>query len=492
MGFRTYFYNLKIFLFLIFVLSFCGCKAQTLWQNRILPDPAPVLPDSFSLSGSEFVSQKFWEDFSDPQLDLLVEQALKENFSLKAAWDRLDQAQALAEKTGAGAKPSFSLSGETYRSFAYDHDPVSGNKRTYTSNFSLGLAASYELDLWNRVSSSARAAEMDLYGKEHDLRTAAITLASEVAETWYALVNNKLQTDLIREQIATDQEYLKALQLRKQLRSGTEIEDLLRQKQALESKRSDLLTLVKQGEILRHSLALLLGKTPRSLPELKPDRMPGLRPMPDTGLPAELIRRRPDVMSYEFSLAGAHQRLRSALADRFPKISFSPLVSSGSSQISDLFSDWLVKLSADLLQPLFDGGSRKAEVKRNLALTKEAFHNYSQAVLSAVSEVETALVNEVSQNDITASIQKQLDLSRKVEEQTLHRYRNGASDYLRVLEARSLRQALEGKYLTAQKQKISFRISLYRALAGGWTMEKEDLSLSGREKIIYEYLDKYE
>jgi outer membrane protein TolC len=220
---------------------------------------------------------------------------------------------------------------------------------------------------------------------------------------------------------------------------------------------------------LKHRLAILLGSPPgtASLPETA--RLPALGPLPATGVPADLLRRRPDLQAAQLRLNAADARTGAAVAARYPRLDLSaslttPGVSGG------LFDGWLGNIAAQLSAPLFDGGRRRAEVERSRAAALESLNSYGQTLLEALGEAEDALVSESGQQTYLASLESQLRQVEAVVRQERQRYFQGDTDYLSVLDSLRSRQALERQQITAQRQLISDRIVLVRALAGGWSM----------------------
>jgi outer membrane protein TolC len=197
--------------------------------------------------------------------------------------------------------------------------------------------------------------------------------------------------------------------------------------------------------------------------------------LPATGVPAELLQRRPDLQAARLRIAAADARIAAAVAARYPRIDLSAALTSSSSS-GELFSDWLGNLAAQLVAPLFDGGQRSAEAQRARAAALEALNEYRQALLEALGEVEVALATEFGQRRYLASLENQLQQAAAVQRQERQRYFQGDSDYLSVLDALRSRQALERQQVTAKRQLLSDRINLVRALAGGWSMtpQKDD------------------
>jgi NodT family efflux transporter outer membrane factor (OMF) lipoprotein len=460
----------KLILILLAAMSMTLCSC---WPKVKQADVNSVIATekTFSLSGSGKIPDKWWTALGDAELNKLVESALRENLDLIATWDRLAEAQATARRSDAGLYPSLTGNGGASRTRTETHKGPGGfgapAGTTYTSNFSLGLVAAYEVDLWGRVRSTSDAAGLDLLASQEDLDAAAISLSAEVARVWFALLESRQQLALLDSQIETSKQILELVELRFGLGKVPAI-DMLQQKQQLESKRAEKARTDSVRGVLVHQLAVLLGKAPgkyKAPGGLLPKSLPGL---PDTGLSADLIRRRPDVRSAHYRVAAANKRVAAAIADRFPRVSLSVQAGTSTTRVRDLFDNWLATLAANLTAPILDGGARAAEVDRSRAVASRQLHTYAQKILTAIKEVEDALAREARQREYIDSLDKQLKLSVDVIAKTRQRYANGDKtvDYLRVLASLESHQRLERTRLLAERELIDFRITLYRALAG--------------------------
>jgi len=448
----------------LLVLVLTACSLATTRDESAVSAP---LPTAFSAGGVAALPERWWQSFADPQLDELVAQALGQNFSLRAVWDRLDQAAAVARQAGADYYPSLGASASAGRERVH-----TGTTRS-DDQFSAGFSAAYEIDLWGRVRSSAQAAEFDRQATAAQLQTAALTLSSQVATTWYQLAEQVAQATLLQQQLDTNVKVLELITLRfRQGEAGAV--DVLQQRQLVESVRGDLKLVEAQVGVLRHQLAVLLGGTVETLqlPEPSQAQLVELPPLPATGVPLQQLQQRPDVRQQWLNLLAADQRVAVAVADRYPRLSLSAAATSNSDTASDLFNNWLANLSANLLLPVIDGGRRRAEVARTRAVAVEALNNYRQALVQGFAEVEDALVQEQQQREYLVSLDKQLQLSRQAIARLRDSYRNGAVDYLRVLDALLSNQTLERTRLQARRQLLDYRIALHLALAGGWQPQR--------------------
>jgi len=428
-------------------------------------EPVP-LPDAFGGGGQTAAAERWWQATGDTTLSHLIEAALAASPGLQASYARLAQAEAAARRERASLFPSLALQGAASHTEQSDDSPT---RRDFTS-LSSGAAASYELDLWGRLGSLREAAALDREASREDLRTAAITLSAQVASTWYQLVEQREQLRVLAEQMDLNEQTLELVTLRFR-RGQAGATDVLRQRQLVESTRGSMATAESRRAVLANSLALLLGETPGTWKA--PPASAGaddLLPLPATGLPVDLVRRRPDVARVYLALLAADQRAAAAVAARFPRLSISGQVTTSGEEVGDLFHNWLANLAANLALPVIDGGQRRADVARTRAVAAERLHLYEQAVLSAIGEVESGLAQERQQRTYVASLQTQLELSQQVIERTRDSYTSGAAQYLQVLDVLRTHQQLERTVLAADRQLKTLRIDLYRALAGGWDM----------------------
>ncbi len=438
-------------------LTTTGCPHRTR-ETR----PPITIPQRFSAHQKGTPPERWWRTFNDPHLNRLVTRALVGNLSLRAAWDRLDQARAAARKAGAARFPQLDATGSAGGTLSSAGHSLSG---------SLGLVASYEIDLWGRVRATRNAARLDALASQQTLRAAAISLSAEVVLTWFRLQEGLAQTALLDQQLALNQKVLKLVVFSFRKGQG-QAADVLQQQQLVESAQGELAGLAAQTQIYKHQLAILLGHPPAQKLGLTRRPLPALPPHPPTGLPAELLRRRPDVRSAYFKVAAADRLVAAAIADRYPRLSIAASGSVTGGFNGQMFRSWLANLAANLLAPLFDGGARRAEVQRTRASWSEALNSYGQTVLVALREVEDALTRERHQGRSIASLDKQLLLSKSVVTQTRYNYLNGADTYLRVLYATIRHQALERSRIQAERVLLEYRVSLLRALAGGWKLRR--------------------
>jgi NodT family efflux transporter outer membrane factor (OMF) lipoprotein len=420
----------------------------------------PDLPDRFSLytGGSPAWTNGWWESFQSPELDTLMDEALAESPSIQQAWARFEQADAVARKAGAARWPVLDAEG------AARADRNSLTKRT-AKHYSVGLNASYELDLWGRIKSATEAAQLDRAASREQLGTVAVSLSSQVAIQWAAVVAQRLQTDVIRQQLEANQTSLELVELRFRKSLATAL-DVYQQRQAVASSRAQIPLAEMREQLYLNELAILVGRADSSSLTIQSAELPVIGALPPVGIPAEVLADRPDVRAAGLRLQAADWTVSAARADRLPSLRLTGSADYANTKFSDLLDDWYLNLLGSLTGPIFEGGRRKAEVDRVRAVANERLAAYRETVLTAIREVEDALVSERKQREYLEELDRSLALSRNSYDEALNRYRNGLSEYLPVLVELVQLQTLERDRVAAQYTLVQYRIQLYRALGG--------------------------
>jgi NodT family efflux transporter outer membrane factor (OMF) lipoprotein len=444
----------------ILALAFAvaGCTASRGGPS----EPAGPLPDSFSRSGERPLPDRWWRDFEDPALNRLVAKALDGNPSLRATWDRLRQARAVARREGAARLPNVDASGSAQR--------TERNTRLDTDQVGLNATASYEVDLWGRLQARTDAARLDAEASRADLSAAAISLSANVARTWYRLVEARARRDLIAAQLDTNEKVLLAVETRFRQGQATAA-DVLRQRQLVEQRKGDLAAVEGVIQTRRNALSVLLGKAPGQA-EIPPRAdLIALPALPETGVPARLVQRRPDVTQAFFQVRAADRRVAAAIAERYPRIDLTASFDTTAASLGGLFETWMAQLIGQVAQPVFDAGQRTAEVDRNRAVLSERLNQYEDALLTALEDVENALAEERARRREAASLQAQRDTAEAVVSRLRQRYARGATDFLDVLDSLTSEQDVAQRLLATRRDLILARIDLARALAGGWRLD---------------------
>lgn len=445
---------------LIVTLVLVGCAAGREAVVLPLTEVEPFRGDG----GAEF-PERWWMVFGDAALDREVARATEHSFTLLVAWERLREAEAIARRSRSERRPQLDVSAGG----SHIDDSASSGQSTVVD---AGLRASWEIDLWGRIGALADADALRVSASLEDYRSTALSLSAEVATTWYRLAEAQLQQQVLDEQIATNETVLELQRVRfgaGLIRSA----DVLRQQALVEATHARRIDNLARIAVLRHGLAVLQGRPPQEAPDESAARLVELPPPPAAGLPAELVRRRPDVRAAELRVQAADRELAAALAARYPRLTLSGSVTSSDAETRDLFSDWITELAAGLVGPLIDGGARRAEVERTAAVARRRLAEYGDIVLESFREVEDALALERLLRRKLANLEARVELARKTYEQLKVQYLNGVIDYLGVLSALTAEQELVRERLAARLELLEVRIALYRALAGGFATARE-------------------
>ena len=455
-----------------------------------------VLSDAFRMYGpTAETPDRWWERFDSPALNALVDEALSENFSLRQAVARMEQAVAVARQNRAALFPEADVSAD-FSATANHQATGSGALRaastsqrlealgilsgapqtraagngegTITSeSYGLGIAANYEVDLWGRLRSGTRAALLDVSATTEDLYAAMQTVVGQVVLTWLDLLQVRQTLDVTRAQLETNLTTLELIELRFSKGLATAL-DVFQQRQVIAQTESILPPLESQHEVLAHELAVLLGKAPRTPLELGGDAFPEPGPYPHYGLPADLLARRPDVRAAGLRLQAADWRVSVAKADRLPALFLAGGFSFSGDEFDMIFDNWLATLAGSLTGPVFDAGRRRAEVERTQAVANERLDAYRLVVLTSIGEVENALVQMDRQQAFIDALGRRLEAANNSHTEALNRYRKGLNDYLPVLTALTVAQNLERSTVGAEHDLLVFRVQLHLALGGDW------------------------
>ncbi len=440
-------------------IGLISCAVHPVREEVKLPEFVPAF---FSESGEEERIDRWWESFESGELSRVVNIALQNNYDLKTAWARLGQFAALLKISGAELYPQVNLNEEISRTES-DQGRFSSN----TDRFALNLSAAYEVDLWKRIESQQQAAVFDYHANRETLESTALALSALVTERWLFIVEQKAQLALLNEQLKSSQTFLELNELRFSQGRATAV-DVYQQRGQLASVESQFPIIESNIEVFENQLSLLLGETPEYNIENIPSQLPDMPPIPQTGVPGDVLMQRPDVRSLHHQIVAADYRVASAIADRYPTLRLTGQAGFQTGRIEDVFDDTLWNIAAGIVTPIIDGERRKAEIERNKAIWRERLFQYQETVLTALHEIENAIIQERKQKERVDAIQNQLNVARQTLTESQSRFLNGLSDFLPVLTALIETQRLERQLLSDRRDLLIFRVDLYEALGGTW------------------------
>lgn len=445
------------------MLALCSCN-----PHRVNDDPKPKVALPKSYGGEQTAAQlpeRWWQSLGDPALDGLIARALQEGPRMQIVWARLSQAEALGDAARAPRFPTADL--QASAAYRENFFPPFGtiDQRTY----SLSMPVAYEVDVWNRYGAGAHAAASNVQASRNDVEATAMSLSAEVSEAWFDVVNARAAKKLVEAQLLTNRTLSELVTFRFERGIAAAI-DVYQQRQQVLSGEAQLALLDGQLRLALNRLAILLGRPVSQLTLPSTDALPQLPALPGLGVPADLLERRPDLRAARDRIVAQDYQLAAAIAARLPTLIINGSLSFSSTKPADLLDTLLKSISGTISAPLFDGGRRAAEARRQRALLQEVVASYTQVLLQALLEVDSALARETQQEQSLTPLRAQKATAEATLREAQARYEQGLTDYLPVFSALTGLQALERNLLDAERQRLSARVQLCRALGGTWTV----------------------
>jgi multidrug efflux system outer membrane protein len=417
---------------------------------------------------------EWWTIFGDPQLDALEQQAAAANQDLKAAAARVQQARAVTQAAKSDWFPKLDAGfGPTREraSAASQFLPDSAGGTTGTI-WRAQVGASYEADLFGRVSSNVNASRSDELQSEALFRSVQLSLQADVAQNYFQLRELDTDQDLYRRTVALREDTLKLVERRFKEGDIGEL-DVSRARNELASARADAVGVARQRAASEHSLAILLGKPPADF-SFAEAPLAAVTVRVPSGLPSALLERRPDISAAERAMQAANARVGLAKSAFFPKLDITGAAGFESATLADLFK-WSSRAfilgpfaGTALTLPLFDGGRRKANLAQARSKYDEDVAQYRQQILVAFREVEDNLSDLRLLDDQMREQNTAVEASQRAAHLSRTQYTEGAVSYLDVIdgERQVLISQLQASHLSGTQAVAT--VNLIRALGGGW------------------------
>lgn len=431
-----------------------GAALPVAW-NAPLPAGVAVLPQADDLA-------RWWERFGDPQLSALVAQALQAHPSALSAQAALRQARAQARVQAAGMLPDVSLSGSAQRSRSGGQ---TGN------SFQVGLDAGWEPDLFGRLDAGVQASEADARAAQASLEQVHVSLSAEVALQYISLRSLQQRLAIAQRNLETQQQTLQITDWRVQAGLATSLV-AEQARAAAEQTAAQVPQLQASLAQARHALAVLTGQAPAALDAAL--AAPQAVPQPSQALaldiPADTLRQRPDVRVAQERVQAALARVSQADAARYPSLRLSGSLGLRALTLGALgdSASLVHSLLGSVAVPLFDGGATQAQVQVQQAALEQARQAYQLAVLTALKEVEDALVALQGEAARLAHLQQATQAAGNAALLAQQRYASGLIDFASVLETQRTQLATQDALATSQANLGSNHVRLFKALGGGW------------------------
>lgn len=475
---------------------FAGC---TVGPNYV--PPSPTLPDHFSESESAKLAttqpttmastqsattqavsgqvEKWWQNFQDPQLDSLIERAVKSNLDLQAAESRIRQSRAQYGVILAGEFPTVG----TNAGFTRNRSSTALGSRSFsslgsagrpTNLYQAGFDASWEIDVFGGGRRGVEAARDDIEASVENRHSVLLTLISEVARDYINYRGFAKQIAIAVENLKAQRETLEVTrrQFEAGLKTATEL-DVARAQALVATTESQIPTLESNLRQTAHALAVLLGKEPNALVRELGDTKPipsAVIPEVPIGLPSDLLRRRPDVRRSERLLAAATARIGVATADLFPKFSLTGSLGLESTQFKSIanYGSRFWSIGPSVSWPIFDAGRIRANIRVQDALQEQAVIAYEATVLNSLADVEDTLIAYGREQVRRRSLTDAVEANRRAVTLATQRYTAGLTDFLSVLDAERSLYAAQDQLVQSDRFVSEDLVALYKALGGGW------------------------
>jgi NodT family efflux transporter outer membrane factor (OMF) lipoprotein len=406
----------------------------------------------------------WWRRFGDPVLDQLVERALAANTDLRSAGARLRAARAYSAQAEGALWPSVGAYGTASR--------ASEGGRGATSAYGLGFDAGWEIDLFGGLRRGAEAAAAAADASAATLAAVQVTLVAEVARDYVLLRAYQLRLRITQDNLDNQAQTLQLTEWRAQAGLAGSL-DVEQARANAEQTRAQLPLMVDAIAQTRHALAVLLNQAPQSLNALLGDTaaIPSAAAQPLLGVPADLLRRRPDIVAAERSLAAATARIGVAEAARYPSLQLSGTLGLQGAALSALSGSGAATrlIAGSLTAPIFDAGRLRQQVLIQTAEQEQALAAYEAALSGALRDVEDARSALANGRERGAALAQAVQAARNAALLASFRYRSGLVDFQTVLDTERSLRSLQDSQAATQADTVIAMIQLYKALGGGWS-----------------------
>jgi NodT family efflux transporter outer membrane factor (OMF) lipoprotein len=471
-----------ILLFLLAFLSGCDLLAEPTRPDIKAPaawaSPLPVAAEIWPAAD-------WWRGFGSDELDALILAAKDSNLDIGMAAARVEQAEAQMRSTSSSLWPQLNLGFDASRTGPLDAGAAakesgsgsgssggaSGSSSTSLdrNSFGLSLSASYEVDFWGRNRSARNAALEALRASVFDQQTVALTATTTVATTYLQILSLRDRIAIADNNLANARDVLNVVTAKAKL-GAVSPADLAQQTGVVAAQEAALAPLEQQERENIHALAILLGRNPEDL-SIKAHSLDTLAVPPlATGLPSELLTRRPDIAKAEADLAGADADVVAARAAMLPTVNLSGALSLETAVLSTLFgpAGAAYSVAGSVMQTIFDGGKLAADADVAEAQRKELVLSYRSVIITAFSEVENALVAIRALDRQYVLQQVQVEQADKAFRIVSARYKGGSDDLITLLDAQRTLFDAQDSLGQLRLQQLQAVVTLYKALGGGW------------------------
>jgi len=462
-------------------LLLVGCAMGPAYKRPPVDSPAQFRSDTI-VTNQSFADLEWWSVYKDYGLQALVDDALTNNYDLRIAITRVEQARAVAAQARAQFMPGATYNGTVNRGRNVAFGSPLPNNGATESSAALTLNAFWELDLWGRVRRLNEAARAQFFASEEARRGVEVSLLSEVASAYFQLLESDNELEIAARATNSFSESFRIFNRR--LAGGTASAlETSRAEAAFEDASAALPAIRQRMANTENQLSILLGRNPG--PIVRPTSLLERQIAPDVpaGLPSALLERRPDIRQTEQILRSATAQIGEAMSDFFPKIGLTALLGKASPELSAFTFGTanLWGIGAEAAGPLFQGARLVAHYQETKAARDEARLRYSQTILNAFREVSDALIARELLAEMREHQSNQVNALEQAVKLSSERYVAGKANYYEVLEAQQQLFPAQLNLARTQRDQLLAVVSLYKALGGGW---KNEVNLTSSDRPL--------
>jgi multidrug efflux system outer membrane protein len=413
----------------------------------------------------------WWRTFHDERLNNLIAQAVQSNLTLQQARARVLQAREARVIAGADMSPTVNLAGNITSSHSGSGSSGGSSGESVTNLFQSALDATWELDFFGGIRRGIEAANSNYQAAIEDSRDVMITLTAEVARDYIDLRGSQRELAIARENLEAQKQTVELTRKRFQVgfASGLDVANAEAQVSTTEAQIPVLEAAIQQDI---YALGVLLGREPGALMAdlSQAGTLPDTPPVVPVGLPSDLLERRPDIRRSEAQLHSATAQIGVATADLFPKFSLTGSVGGQAITTGSLGSlaTHFWSIGPTLSLPIFNAGKIRANIRLQNAVQQEALFAYKQTVLTALQDVESALIGYTKDQEHRTALSSAVKSNRTAVDLSRRLYTAGETEFLNLLEAQRNLYATEDALTQSERAVDTDLIALYKALGGGW------------------------
>jgi len=461
-------FGLWMLAFGVWVSLLAGCAVGPNYKRPPINAPTAFRGET-DISTNSFANLPWWQVFHDDTLQSLIRTALTNNYDLRIAVTRVEQARALAAQARAGFFPQLNYAATAARG----QNVGGGNQPSPTGTignvFAADVNASWEIDLWGRIRRLDESARAQFFASQEARRDVMISLIAQVAQDYFQLLALEQQLEIARQSTNSYGESLKIFDERLQGGIASKLETSSAEA-LMDSAAATIPELEQQIALQENQLSVLLGQNPGTVLRETTSLEGQIPPEIPAGLPSALLERRPDIREAEQQLRSANAEVGVAKANFFPQLDLTGLFGAVSPELSAFTSGGGVAwgIAAGLTGPLFHGGQVRAQYAQARAVREQYALQYQETVLNAFQEISDALISREKSASARMEQSRAVEAYKVAVKISMERYRMGSADYYEVLQEQQLLFPAENALVQFQLNQLLAVVQLYRALGGGW------------------------